>query len=315
MALSALGAASIANSSVFAAEYPNRRVTIVVTAAPGAGGDMLVRLMAQKLSSRWNQTVVVDNKTGGGGILSANEALRSPADGHTLFVSNDSPAIAPNVNKKLPFDYKSVFEPISLLVRIDFKVLVRPTVPVNTVAELIALGKSSPGKLSFASAGAFTSHHLMAELFRAQAGFNALHVPYRGAVPAATSLMAGQTDYLFTGFTGISTFVESGQLREIATTGTARNALTPHLPTVGETLEGFSAYSWFAMWTRTEVPASIRSQLAAEITALMKEPDVVERVQGVGMTAVGSSPEELRAFHANEQAKWAGLPPHLLGQQ
>jgi tripartite-type tricarboxylate transporter receptor subunit TctC len=298
-----------------AAGYPDRRVTIVVGAAAGAGGDLLVRLLAQKLSDRWKQTVIVENKSGGSGLIAANEALKSPADGYTLFVSNDSPAINPNVQSHMPFDYSKVFEPISLLVLIDFKLLVRPDLAAKSVSELIALGKSSPGKLTFASAGVFTSHHLMSELFRTMAGFDAVHVPFRGAAPATTSVIAGRTDYEFTGFTGISSFIEAGQLRELATTGTARNAASPLLPTVGEALSGFSAYAWFAMWTRAEVPSKIRSQIAADVASVMTESDVIDRLKGLGMQPIGGTPDGLRAFRAQEEAKWATLPLSIREQR
>lgn len=298
-----------------AASFPGRRVTIMVGAAAGAGGDFLTRLLADKLERRWKQPVIVENKTGGSGLISANAVLEEPADGYTLFVSNDSPAINPNVQKHMPFDYHVVFAPISLLVLIDFKLVVRPKLSVTNVSDLIALAKGSPGKLTFASAGVFTPHHLIGELFRARAGINTVHVPFHGAVPATSSVMSGEIDYEFTGFTGISPFVDAGQLRELATTGTARDSASPKLPTVGETLSGFYAYGWFGMWTRAEVPASIRAQIAKDVAAIMKEPDVVARLKVIGMDAVGSTPDELRAHLDKEQAKWATLPISVRDQQ
>lgn len=278
--------------------YPDRRVTLAIGAAAGAGGDLMVRLLAQKLSYKWHQTVVVENKSGGSGLISAQEVLKAPADGYTLYVSNDSPTINPSVKKHLPFDYGQVFSPISLLVLIDFKLLVRRQLPVTNVSELIALAKSQPGKLTFASAGAFTSHHLIGERFRTVAGLDVLHVPFRGAMPAVSSVATGETDYQLTGFTGTAPFIESGQLREIATTGTQRNAASPALPTVGETLTGFSAYAWFAMWTRSEVPAPIQAKISADVGALMKDPAIVERLKSLGMEAVGGTADELRLFVA-----------------
>lgn len=313
--LCVLLALAITSPPAHAASYPDRRVTLMVGAAAGAGGDFLARLLAQKLSERWKQPVIVENKTGGSGMISANATLEEPADGYTLFVSNDSPAINPNVQKHMPFDYRVVFAPISLLVLIDFKLVVRPSLPVSTVSDLIALGKASPGKLTFASAGVFTPHHLIGELFRARAGFDAVHVPFHGAVPATNSVITGEIDYEFTGFTGISQFIDAGQLREIATTGTARDSTTPNLPTVGETLSGFSAYGWFGMWTRAEVPAPVRAQIAADVAAAMKELDVVTRLKTLGMDAVGSTPDELRTHLDKEQAKWATLPASVRDQQ
>ncbi len=294
------------------APYPSQSVRIVVTAAPGAGGDFLTRMLAQHLSDKWKQSVVVDNKTGGGGQISANEAAKSPADGHTLFVSNDAPAIAPNTIKSLSLDYRKAFEPISLLVLVDFKLLVRPDLPANNVAELIAWAKASPKPPFFASAGTFTSHHLIGELFRQAAAVEAVHVPFKGAVPELMSLVAGSSDYGFAGFSGTGAFIQSGQLREIATTGAQRNPATPHLPTVGETIPGFAAFSWFAMWTRAEVPTAVRTQIWRDVSAFMKLPATVQRVGANGMTAVGSTPEELRAHLNTEQKKWAGLPAAVL---
>jgi tripartite-type tricarboxylate transporter receptor subunit TctC len=302
------------HASAQSAPYPDRRVTIVIGAAAGAGGDLMVRLLAQKLSDKWRQPVVIENKSGGSGLISAQEALKAPADGYTLYVSNDSPAINPSVKKHLPFDYGQVFSPISLLALIDFKLLVRRQLPVTSVAALIALARSQPGTLTFASAGAFTSHHLIGERFRAVAGLEVLHVPFRGAMPAVSSVASGETDYQFTGFTGTSSFIESGQLREIATTGARRNDASPALPTVGETLTGFSAYSWFAMWARSEVPAPIRAKISADVGALMKDPAIVERLRSLGMEAVGGTADELRLFVTQELEKWSVLPPNVREQ-
>lgn len=298
-----------------AGSFPERRVTMMVGAAAGAGGDFLARLLADKLGKRWKQTVIVENKTGGSGLISADAVLQEPADGYTLFISNDSPAINPNVQKHMPFDYRVVFAPISLLALIDFKLVIRPELPVTSVSDLIALAKASPGKLTFASAGVFTPHHLIGELFRARAGISVVHVPFHGAVPATNSVISGETDYEFTGFTGISPFVDAGQLREIATTGTERDSASPKLPTVGETLRGFYAYGWFGMWTRAGVPAPIRAQVAADVAAVMRQPDVVARMKAIGMDAVGSTPDELRTYLDKDQAKWATLPASVRDQQ
>jgi len=284
----------------------------VIGAAAGAGGDTMIRLLAQALSDRWQQPVVVENRSGGSGLISANEVLKSPADGYTLYVSNDSPAINPSVMERMPFEYREVFEPVSLLVLIDFKLLVRSDLPVKTAADLITVARSRPGELSFASAGTFTSHHLIGERFNFMAGLNVVHVPFRGAVPALNSLMAGHTDYAFTGFTGTAALIEGGQLREIGTTGIRRNDATPQLATVGETLAGFSAYSWFGMWARREVPEAIRTKVSNDVNAVMKSAAIANRLSSIGMEPVGSNPEELSVFHRQEREKWADLPAGIL---
>lgn len=165
---------------------------------------------------------------------------------------------------------------------------------------------------AFASAGTFTSHHLIGELFKVTAGIEAVHVPFKGAQPGLLSVISGQADFAFAGFSGLSGYLQGGQLREIASTGRQRNPASPLLPTVGETLPGFAAFSWFAMWTRAEVPAAIREQIWREVSAAMKLPSTVQKVSGNGMTAIGSTPEELRMHLDTEQRKWASLPEAVL---
>ncbi len=295
-----------------ASAYPERMVTLVVGAAPGSSGDMLARLVAQRLTEKWKQSVVVENRTGASGLLAANQVLGAPANGYTLYMSNDSTAINPTMMKTPPPDPRVVFAPISLLALIDFKLVVNAATPVQTVPELIAYLKAAPGKYSYASSGPKTPHHLMAELFKHQAQVDVLHVPYRGTAPAITAVLSNSSLYAFSGFPAVDGQIKAGQLRALATTGDKRNAGTPDLPTVGETLKGFSAASWWAMFVRAEVPADIQARLAADVGSIIADPQVSQRMRDSGLEPVGGDPAHLKRFLDAEIGKWARLPEGLI---
>ncbi len=310
--LAAAAALLVATAAPATAAYPERMVTIVVGAAPGSSGDMLARLVAQRLSEKWKQTVVVENKSGASGLLASNQVLGAPPNGYTIYMSNDSTAINQSMMKSPPPDPRVVFAPISLLALIDFKLVVNAATPVHSVPELIAYLKAAPGKYSYASSGPKTPHHLMAELFRYQAGVDVLHVPYRGTAPAITAVLGNSSLYAFSGFPAVDGQIKAGQLRALATTGDKRNAGTPDLPTVGETLKGFSAASWWAMFVRAEVPADIQKRLATDVEAVIAEPAINQRMRDSGLVPVGSDPAYLTRFLGDEIEKWARLPEGMI---
>jgi len=298
-----------------AADYPTGPVTIVVGAAPGASGDLTARVLAQRLSEKWKQPVVVENKSGASGVLASNEVLKARPDGHTIYISNDSTSINPGVMKNPPFDPRVVFAPITLIALIDFKLVVHPDVPAKTVQELIDYAKSQPGKLNYSSSGQYTPHHLMAELFRYMAGIQATHVPFRGTAPSVTSVVSGRSAWTFSGFPGVDAQIKAGQLRALATTGAKRNAASPELPTVGETLKGFSAGSWWGMLLRVETPKEIQEKLNADVVALIKDPDVDQKMRNAGLDPVGSTAAEFTAFINEEVEKWLKLPEGVIEKQ
>ncbi len=297
------------------AQYPESTVTIVVGANPGASGDLLARMLAEKLTEKWGRTVQVLNRSGGSGLLSAAEVAKARPDGHTLFLSNDSPAINAVALKNPSVNHREAFVPISLLALIDFKLVVHPSVPARTVADLVAIARKNPGKLSYGSSGTNTPHHLMAEMFLAAAGIKALHVPFRGTAASVASVRGGHTDFTFSGFSGVDGMIEAGQLRALASTAAKRNSATPDLPTIGETLKGYSAMSWWAMWVRNEVNPKIRDQVAREVRAIVRLPDVDRRLRQAGLDPVGSSPEELGAFLNDQIARLQKLPPGIFDGQ
>jgi tripartite-type tricarboxylate transporter receptor subunit TctC len=302
----------VASAAPAGAAYPEAPVTIVVGANPGASGDLMARLLAQKLSDRWKQPVVVENKSGASGILAANEVRNAKPDGYTIYVSNDSAAINEVVQKNKPFEHIKVFAPVSLLALIDFKLVVHPSLPVKTVPDLIAYAKANPGKLNYASSGEYSPHHLMAEMFRDSAGIDAVHVPFRGTAAAITAVIAHHADYAFSGFSGVDAQIQSGQLRALATTGKKRNQASPDLPTIGETLPGFSAGSWWAMWVRNEVPPPVRDEITKQVRAIIAEPEVQRALLKTGLDPVGSTPAELRSFLDEEIAKLRKLPASVI---
>ncbi len=309
---STMAVAAMAATPAWPQAFPERPVTIVVGAAAGSSGDLLSRLLAQRLSDRWKQPVVVENRSGGSGMLALREVMAAPATGYTIFMSNDSAAINQSIMRTPPPDPRKALAPISLLALIDFKLVVAPSVPATNVRELIEYLKANPGKRSFSSSGLYTPHHLMAELFKYQAGVDVLHVPYRGTAPSIASVLGGQSDYSFSGFPGVDGHIKAGKLRALASTGTRRSTSSPELPTVGETLKGFSAASWWAMFVRPEVPAPVQQKLATDVAGTIAEPEVNRRMREAGLDPIGGTPAELRTFLGNEIDKWARLPAGLV---
>ena len=313
-AIVAIGCTVLITATAARAAYPDAPITIVVGANPGASGDLMARLIAQKLSEKWKKPVVVENKSGASGILAASAVKNAPPDGYTIYISNDSAAINEAIPTNNPFDIRKVFAPISLLALIDFKLVVNPEVPVKTVPELIAYAKANPGKLNYASSGEHTPHHLIAAMFAHRAGIDVVHVPFRGTAAAITAVLAHHTDFAVSGFSGVDEHIKAGTLRPLATTAKARNRASPDLPTIGETLPGYFGGSWWAMWMRAEVPQSIRDQVTAEVRAIIAEPEVIQKLRGTGLDPVGSTPSDLRTFLADEIAKLSNLPPAIIGK-
>ena len=314
MAIACAAAGAMLAPTALAA-YPESPVTIVVGANPGASGDLMARLIAQRLAEKWKSPVVVENKSGASGILAAQAVRNSPADGYSIYISNDSAAINEAIPTNNPFDIRKALAPISLLALIDFKLVVKPSLPVKTVSELITYAKANPGKLNYGSSGEHSPHHLMAAMFAGMTGIDVVHVPFRGTAAAITAVLAGHTDYAFSGFSGVDEHIKAGTLRALATTGKQRNRASPDSPTIGETVPGFSAGSWWAMWMRAEVPPAIRDQVVADVRAIIAEPDVQAKLRTTGLDPVGGTPAELRIFLAEEIAKISNLPPAVIGKE
>ncbi|WP_252511230.1 Bug family tripartite tricarboxylate transporter substrate binding protein [Phreatobacter aquaticus] len=301
------GAASLVASPAVRAQagYPDRLVTIVVPFAAGGTTDLLGRVVAERLASRTGGTFIVENKAGAGGNLGVAAVARAPADGYTLTMGTVSThAINPSVYRKMPYDHVKDFTPLSLIASVPNLLMVNVGLPVRTVAELITLLKREPGKYSFASSGAGTSTHMAGELFKLNTGTDIIHVPYRSSGQVTQDLLAGQVHMTFDNITVAWPHVEAGRIRALATATPERLPFAPDLPALSEFIPGFAATSWHGLFAPAATPPAIVERISTEVQALLREPDVVEKLKKVGVTPVGSTRTEFASHIAAETARW-----------
>ena len=289
-----------------ALDYPNRAVKIVGPGAPGDASDIVARLLAQKLSEKMGQQFVVEDKAGAGGILGSEFVAKSAADGYTLILAHTaSHGINAAVYSNLPYDPQKDFTPISLLSRSPNIFVVQPSLPVQSVQQFIAYAKATPGTLNFGSGGRGTSSHLSGELLKSMAGLQLVHVPYKGATPAITDLIAGHIQLFIGNLPPILPQVQAGKLKALAVTSSKRWPELPNLPTMAESgLPGYETVAWFALLGPANLPPAIAQRLSTEAAAVMKTVDVRAALLKQGMEAIGSSAEELTAFIATDIARW-----------
>ena len=285
--------------------YPSRTIKIVVPVPPGASTDAIARHLAQRLATKLNQTVIVENRAGGaGGNIGSESVANAEPDGYTLLFAASGPlAINKVLYPKLGYD-PSRWSRISLVATIDNVLLVRPDAPFKTVADLIAYAKANPGKLNYASGGSGTSAHLGAELFKSMAGAFITHVPYRGSAAALTGFMQGQIDMMFVERAAAQQHIQGGRLRVLATGMTKRSSALPDVPAVSETLPGFSLTIWFGLVAPPNTPAAVTGKLATAVAEVMKSPDMVSTLQGLSIVPVGGSPQEFQRFAEEEVQRW-----------
>ncbi|MGH8617785.1 MAG: Bug family tripartite tricarboxylate transporter substrate binding protein [Burkholderiales bacterium] len=302
-----LGAAGQVPAQTTAPAYPAKSIRIVVPFPPGGFADVFGRIIGGKFSEAWGQTVIVDNRPGAGGNIGADIAAKAAPDGYTLVMGTvGTHAINPTLFSKMPYDAIKDFAPVAFVVDAEGLLVVHPSIPVNTVKELIALAKAKPGQLTYASAGAGTTSHLAAEIFKSMAGVDIVHIPYKGNVPAITDLLGGQTSMLFATLPTVLPQVKADKLRGIAVLGLTRSTALPALPTVSEAgLKGFEANNWTGMFATGGTPPAVVSKLNAEIQRVMKLPEVQSRLSGEGLRFEPTTPEQFSAFVKAELAKWA----------
>ncbi len=287
--------------------YPNKPIRMIVPFPPGGPNDILGRVVAAKLTEQLGQQVVVDNRGGAGGIIGAEIAARSAADGHTLLLSGTaSMAINPGLHKKLPYDPLKDFAPISMLATAPSLLTVHPSLAVRSVKDLITLAQAKPGKLNFVSAGHGTPPHLAGELFKSMTGVDMVHVPYKGGGPALADLLAGQVELYFSGISSVLPFVKENRLRGVAVTSAKRTAVLPDTPTVSESgLPGFEVSNWYAVAAPAATPPAIIKRLNAEILTVLTVPELKKRFFELAADPFGSTPEQLAAYNRTELVKWA----------
>lgn len=286
--------------------YPQKTVRLIVPFPPGGGNDVIARVVAQKLTDKWGQTVVVENRAGANGIVGLQALMQAPADGYTLAVGAAGPmAVNPSLYAKLPYDPLKDFAPITNLVNFPLLLVTHPSVPAKTTRELVALAKSKPGQLTYASPGSGNSGHLAGELFNSMAGVSMVHIPYKGQGPAQTDLMAGQVNMLFSSIPSVINQVKSGQLTAIAVGSAKRLASIPDVPTISESgVPGYEAYSWVGLVAPAQTPPDIVRKIHRDVIDILKQRDVADKLNQQGALPVGDTPEEFAQYIRDEIAKW-----------
>jgi tripartite-type tricarboxylate transporter receptor subunit TctC len=293
--------------NAFAAEeaYPSRTIRWIVPYPPGGTTDILARIMAQRLSERVGQQVVVDNRGGAGNNIGTEIALKSQPDGYTLLLVNPANAINATLYRSLPFDFLRDFAPVAGLVRVPNVMEVTVSLPPKTVAEFISYVKAYPGKVILASSGSGTSVHLSGELFKSMTGIEMTHVPYKGAGPAFPDLIGGQVHVMFDNMPSSIEFIRGGKLRALGVTTAKRSAQLPDVPTVAETVPGYEASAWFGIGMPKGSPAANIAKLNREINEILAEPKMRARLAELGGDPIAGTPAEFGALHAAETEKWA----------
>jgi tripartite-type tricarboxylate transporter receptor subunit TctC len=283
--------------------YPARPVRIVVGFAAGGTGDILARLIGQWLSERFGQPIIVDNRPGGGGNISAEAVVRAPPDGYTLLQVGTSHAVNTTLYK-LDFDLMRDIAPVAGIARAHLVMLVHPSFPAKTVPEFIAYAKANPGKINMASAGSGSSPRLAGELFKLMTGIEMVHVPYRGGAPAMSDLIAGQVQVMFSNLPAVE-YVRAGKLHALAVTTPERSDEFPDVPTIGEFVPGYEASAWYGIGAPEGTPADIIDKLNKETNAALADSKIKARLTEFGGTILAGSPVDFGKFIATETEKWA----------
>jgi len=304
-ALAACAAAVVLSAlpALGADAYPTRPIRIIVPFTPGTL-DVLARSIGQKLTEKYGQTIVVENRPGAGTIVGTDILAKSTPDGYTLEMITTTFVINPSLYKKLPYDPLRDFAPITQLDTVANILVVNPSMPANSLKELIALAKSKPGQLTYASPGSGSAPHIATELLKSMAGIDMVHVPYKGIPEAATDVIANRVTMLMTTTASAATFIKAGRLRALAVSSRKRVAAMPDIPTVGETLPGYVADAFRGVIAPAGVSKPVINQLAADIATSLKQPDVHDRLINDGSDPVGSTPEAFAAFLRSEMLKW-----------
>ncbi|MFS0758101.1 tripartite tricarboxylate transporter substrate binding protein [Noviherbaspirillum sp. 1P10PC] len=287
--------------------YPSKPVRLVVPYSPGGGADNAARILATRLSTAMGQTVVIDNRPGGSGMIGAQAVAQAEPDGYTVLYDASAFAVNPAL-RKMAFDPAKDLVPVSLAVTVPNIFVVPPNAPYKTVQEFVDYARKNPGKLTYASYGAGSAAHLIGELLKARAGIDLLHVPYKGGAPALTDLMGGQVDSYFSNAASGMSYVKSGKLRALAVTSAKRMAAMPDVPTLAESgFKDFEVLEWNGFFVPKGTPNDVVARLAKEVQAAVKDPATRQKLQGLGLDPVGSTPEEFGKFVQSEMTRWAGL--------
>lgn len=288
-----------------AQQYPTKPIKLILPFPTGGATDVMSRILAEKLTPRLGQTVIVENKPGAGTMLASEYVAKAPADGYTLLMAASSLVIAPSLYSKVNYDPIKDFTPVTQVAAVIHLVVVNPNLPVKSIQDLIAYLKANPGKVSYGSTGSGTSTHLEAELFKKMAGVEIQHIPYKGSTPALADLVGGQTSMMFDPIASSKPYLESGRLRALAVTTGQRSVSAPELPTVAESgLPGYEAMPWLGIVAPAGTPKVIVDRLYKEVSEVLKMQDVQDRFKSLGLDIIGNSPAQFATFIAQDQKKW-----------
>ena len=287
--------------------FPDRPVTLVVPFPPGGGTDAGARLIAQKLSTRWGQSVIIDNKAGAAGMVGSELVSRAKPDGYTLLIGNIGTfSINPSLYKKMPYDPDKAFAPISMIAELPFFMLVTPSMKANNVKEFIAFAKANPGAVTYASSGSGSGPHLAGEMFEKATGLDMMHVPYKGGGPAAADVMAGHVNMYFSTVLESIGSVKAGKLKALATSSLTRSPAMPELPTIAESgIPGFDAASWIGIVAPAGTPPALVDKISADIRAVVLEQDTKQTLIQQGATPMPLTPTAFKARIESDRQRYA----------
>jgi len=300
----ALCACSLAQAQT---PFPSKPIRLIVTSPAGGSNDILNRIVGAKLAELLAQPVLIDNRPGASGFVAAETVAKAPADGYTLLGATEATLVAnPLFFKKVPYDPQRDFAPVTIAVEIGYVLLVHPSVPANSVQELVALARSKPGALNYASSGNGSAFHLGMELFKRMAGVEIVHVPFKGSALSVNAMLAGDVQIMLNGTPNGVPLARSGKLRALAVAGARRSPLAPELPTIAESgLPGYDMSGWFGTVAPAATPAAVIAALNREYVRALRSPEVRERLEGYGFEVVGNTPEEFASRMRNESQRLA----------
>jgi len=300
--------ASVLQSAVAAEAYPQRAIRLIVPFPPGGAGDILGRMLSPKLGEALGQQIVVDNRGGGAQVIATQLTAKASADGYTVMLASTTHGINPGLQKNLPYDSIKDFTPITQLAESAILFVAHPSLGVSNIQELVALAKSRPGRINYASPGAGTGGHMAVELLKRMAGIDLIHVPYKGAGPALTDVIAGHVPVICVSPLPALPHVKSGRLRGLATTGRVRARVAPELPTVAESgVPGYQANLWYALLGPAGIPQPVVNRLYAETSKVLKRSEISDQLLAMGAEPVGNTPQELAKHLRSEIDRWTKL--------
>ncbi|WP_420223361.1 tripartite tricarboxylate transporter substrate binding protein [Pigmentiphaga litoralis] len=300
------GASALAPALAQAQAFPDKPIHIIVPLPPGGSNDVLARIVGQEMSKTFGQPVIVENKPGAAGNIATDYIAKSAPDGYTIAIApNQTVAVNPVLYPKLPFDASRDLTGVTMMGRVPLVLVVPPQVKANSVADVIALAKATPDKLTFATAGSGSPQHMSAEIFKSMTGVRMTQVPYRGSVPALVDVLAGTVDMMFCPINSALPYIRSGKLRALGITGEKRLPLLPDVPTIAETLPGYESDIWIGMIAPARTPAPVIAKLNTELRRALALPEVKDKLAEQGIFTETSTPEAFTATMAADQKRWA----------